>query len=350
MISPLRRATIIGADRVAASSAATCVSRTGRRGSGAAASPGRCAARPRSRATASWSSRPNCHRFLELYQAVPGAGPSASCPLNPRHTPAELRYASRTPAPGCCSPASATSASARISSSTSIDLDDGYEALLAAADPVELPTGTVGDDDLAGLFYTGGTTGAVEGRDADPPQPGRQHDALHGMLALTPDTRWLIIAPLFHAAGSIAVLATLWSASTQVMLPRPSIRPGARPDRAEHGVTQRSSCRRCSRRWSRSSSPARDVTSLGYIATAARRSRPRCCASPHAFPRAEFVHVYGATETSPLATLCATRSGCSTRRGRVVRAARGRCGRRGPQRRRPAAETARSARCTAGRT
>src|SRR5258708_2454323 len=35
---------------------------------------------------------PNCHSYLELYQAVPGAGMSV-VPLNPRHTAAELRYA-----------------------------------------------------------------------------------------------------------------------------------------------------------------------------------------------------------------------------------------------------------------
>ena len=34
----------------------------------------------------------NCHRYLELYQAVPGAGFSL-VPLNPRHAIAELRYA-----------------------------------------------------------------------------------------------------------------------------------------------------------------------------------------------------------------------------------------------------------------
>ena len=35
---------------------------------------------------------PNCHRYVELYQAVPGVGLSI-VPLNHRHTPAELRYA-----------------------------------------------------------------------------------------------------------------------------------------------------------------------------------------------------------------------------------------------------------------
>ena len=35
---------------------------------------------------------PNCHRYLELYQAVPGAG-MVIVPLNQRHSDAELRYA-----------------------------------------------------------------------------------------------------------------------------------------------------------------------------------------------------------------------------------------------------------------
>src|ERR1700757_2791884 len=34
----------------------------------------------------------NCHRYLELYQAVPGAG-MVLVPLNQRHTGAELAYA-----------------------------------------------------------------------------------------------------------------------------------------------------------------------------------------------------------------------------------------------------------------
>src|ERR1700745_4236146 len=35
---------------------------------------------------------PNCHRYLEIYQAVPGAG-FVLVPLNQRHSDAELRYA-----------------------------------------------------------------------------------------------------------------------------------------------------------------------------------------------------------------------------------------------------------------
>ena len=35
---------------------------------------------------------PNCHRYVELYETVPGAG-MVLVPLNQRHTDGELRYA-----------------------------------------------------------------------------------------------------------------------------------------------------------------------------------------------------------------------------------------------------------------
>ena len=45
------------------------------------------------------------------------------------------------------------------------------------------------------------------------------------------DTRWLVAAPLFHAAGSIAVLATVWQARPHVALP--AFDPGAALDLIE---------------------------------------------------------------------------------------------------------------------
>ena len=41
-------------------------------------------------------------------------------------------------------------------------MGDGYEALLAGAAPADFPD-HIGEEDLAGLFYTGGTTGASKG-------------------------------------------------------------------------------------------------------------------------------------------------------------------------------------------
>src|SRR4051812_50209840 len=58
-------------------------------------------------------------------------------------------------------------------------------------------------------------------------------NALHFQVCapFTPDTRWLIVAPLFHAAGSMAVLATVWNGGRNVVLP--AFDPGAAPDLVE---------------------------------------------------------------------------------------------------------------------
>jgi long-chain acyl-CoA synthetase len=78
---------------------------------------------------------PNCHRYLEIYQAVPAAG-MVVVPLNQRHTVAELQYAledSATKVLFTSRDAGALSTGVeRV-----FDLGPGYEALLAAAAPGE---------------------------------------------------------------------------------------------------------------------------------------------------------------------------------------------------------------------
>jgi long-chain acyl-CoA synthetase len=103
----------------------------------------------------------NCHRYLELYLGVPAAG-LVLVPLNTRHLEAELRYAltdSRTRVLVTDrDPGALADAVERV-----VRLDTGdYDALLAASDALPLGEG-VSEDDLAGLFYTGGTTGAAKG-------------------------------------------------------------------------------------------------------------------------------------------------------------------------------------------
>ena len=102
----------------------------------------------------------NSHRYIETYDGVP-AGGLVIVPLNTRHADPELRYAladsgarmlltDRDPAPF-----------AAIVNRV-IRLPNDYEALLADNTARELDA-AVTEDDLAGLFYTGGTTGASKG-------------------------------------------------------------------------------------------------------------------------------------------------------------------------------------------
>ena len=66
------------------------------------------------------------------------------------------------------------------------------------------------EDSLAGLFYTGGTTGVSKGVMLS--HRNLIANATNWLIATQqgPEDTYLLIAPLFHAAGSLAVLATVW--------------------------------------------------------------------------------------------------------------------------------------------
>jgi long-chain acyl-CoA synthetase len=159
---------------------------------------------------------PNCHRYLELYQAVPGAG-MVLVPLNVRHAAAELRYAledSGTRVVLAGRPVEDLPACVEHV----FDLGAGYEDLLAGAAPATFPA-DLDEDTLAGLFYTGGTTGAAKGVMLT--HRNLVANALHfqACARFRADTRFLLAAPMFHAAGTIALLATVWNAGCHVVLP-----------------------------------------------------------------------------------------------------------------------------------
>jgi long-chain acyl-CoA synthetase len=243
---------------------------------------------------------PNSHRYLEIYQAVPGSG-LVLVPLNHRHTAAELRYALEdSGARVLFSGLAADGVGAGLE--RVIDLGDGYERLVRDAPPVDFPT-DLSDDSLAGIFYTGGTTGAAKGVMLT--HRNLVANAFH-MLACQPftrDTRWLIAAPLFHAAGSIAVMATVWNGGLQIVLP--AFDASAALDLIEaHGATHTLVVPTMLAALSEEQlTRPRDVSSLrrishgaSPIATATLRR------AALAFPEAELIHIYGTTETAPIAT------------------------------------------------
>lgn len=239
--------------------------------------------------------------YLEAYVGIP-AGGLVVVPLNTRHAPAELEYVLRdagarvliTDRP----PGVLADAVERV-----VMLGDPYEALLAAHAPVTLGV-DVDESDLAGLFYTGGTTGASKG-------VMLTHRNLiantYHWLTLVPQSEgdvFLVAAPLFHAAGSNSVLATIWTAGTQVTLP--GFDPAAALDLiAKHRVTLTlgvpTMLAALANEQLERPRDARTLRLLAHggspIATEVLR---RCCS---AFPGAALLEVYGATELSPLATI-----------------------------------------------
>src|SRR5262245_51224012 len=158
----------------------------------------------------------NSHQYLEVYLGVPASG-RVVVPLNTRHAEPELRYALEDAGTRLLitarDPGSLSQSVERV-----VSLPDEYERLLAAATEAELGVG-VTENTLAGLFYTGGTTGASKGVMLT--HRNLMANTVHWLVATQqgPEDIFLIMAPMFHAAGSVAVLASVWVGGRQVILP-----------------------------------------------------------------------------------------------------------------------------------
>jgi long-chain acyl-CoA synthetase len=122
--------------------------------------------------------------------------------------------------------------------------------------------------------------------------------------AFGPETRWLVAAPLFHAAGSIAVLATVWHGGRHVALR--AFDPGTALDLIEAECVTATllvptmlaaiSDEQLAR--------PRDVGSLSLLSHGGAPVATETLRRAHAaFPGAELMHLYGTTETAPIATI-----------------------------------------------
>jgi len=242
----------------------------------------------------------NCHRYLEAYLTVPAAG-YAIVPLNTRSALAELEYAVGDSQARVLltdrEPSSLDSLFEHV-----IRLPDAYEQAIAEAEPVTLGV-DVHEDDLAGIFYTGGTTGKAKGV-----MLTHRNLMANTWTALnwgrpTRDDRFLIMAPLFHAAGTCSVLATVWVAGTQVIPLSP--RPGDLLDTIEHeSVTLTLAVPTLlAAMTDEQLERPRDVSSLRLLSHGASPVATEILRrAAKAFPEAELLHLYGTTETSPIAT------------------------------------------------
>jgi long-chain acyl-CoA synthetase len=244
----------------------------------------------------------NCVPFVELYCTISATG-RVQVPLNFRWAPAELAYALDDSGARVLftdrDPGALADLVERV-----VRLDTGeYEELLASAVETVIADDLVAPDDLAGLFYTGGTTGASKGVMLTHANLLANTFNIQMLTPLDRDDVYLVMAPMFHAAGSISLLQAIYVGATQVILP--AFDPGAALDLVEReGVTA-----------------SLGVPTMVAAMVEEQLSRPRQVdtfrffahgGSPialevirraaKAFPSTDFVHVYGATETAPLAT------------------------------------------------
>ncbi|MFU8817394.1 MAG: class I adenylate-forming enzyme family protein [Pseudomonadales bacterium] len=242
----------------------------------------------------------NGHPYLETYVAVPASG-RVVVPLNTRHAEPELEYALQDSGARVLitdrDPGRLGAVVEHV-----ISIPERYESALAGAEPAMLGQG-VSENDLAGLFYTGGTTGKSKGVMLS--HRNLIANTFHWLATVPqhPDDRFLIIAPLFHAAGSNGVLGSIWTAGCQVTL------DAFDPERAldlieHHGITETLGVPTMLAAMAEAQlKQPRNVATLRMLAHGgspiATEVLRRCA---RAFPAARLVEVYGATELSPLAT------------------------------------------------
>lgn len=243
----------------------------------------------------------NSHQYLEVYMAVPAAG-MVVVPLNTRHAEPELRYALEDSGSRVLitdrDPGGLADTVERI-----IRIPDAYEALVAEAPEMELGV-DVTEDTLAGLFYTGGTTGASKGVMLS--HRNLIANTNNWLIAAQqgPHDAYLVMAPLFHAAGSIAVLATVWIGGCQVV--QPVFNPAETLDliASERVTVSLGVPTMIAAMAELQLVEPRDVSSLRFLAHGGSPIATEVVRRAHqAFPNAELCHAYGATETAPLATM-----------------------------------------------
>ena len=174
----------------------------------------------------------NCHTFLEAYFATALTN-TILVPLNYRLSAGEIDFilrdseariliaqadfSSKTPPPESRPPA--------LEGTIWIDppaalrsTDPEYEALLACASAEPLRPQGPGDDAVAQIYYTSGTTGRPKGV-----MLTHRNGYLHALgtiaeLNLKDTDVWIHVAPLFHLADAWATWAVTWVGGTHVIV------------------------------------------------------------------------------------------------------------------------------------
>src|SRR5690606_5994554 len=185
-----------------------------------------------------------------------------------------------------------------------IRIPDDYDRLVDGAPPADLRSDAPAPDALAGLFYTGGTTGKSKGVMLT--HANLVENAKYVLMSHTfrRHDRFGLLSPMFHASGTFSLLPTVWMGGCQVLLP--SFDADAALDLLEREAVTRSFA----------------VTTMLAMLAEAQLARPRDLSplrelghggSPSAidvmrrirgaFPGVRLSHWFGATETTAVATV-----------------------------------------------
>jgi long-chain acyl-CoA synthetase len=162
----------------------------------------------------------NSHRFFELHYSIPGIG-AMIVPINSRLAVEEMKH--------IISDSGSTMLIVDDYNSHQlpelapmvgqvIDGPDAYETMVTGAQSIPLP-GPESENDLAGLYYTGGTTGPGKGV----MMSHRNHiaNSFQGALDFKreDDGVFMLAFPLFHVGAIAGVYSAVWGGVKMVFVP-----------------------------------------------------------------------------------------------------------------------------------
>jgi acyl-CoA synthetase (AMP-forming)/AMP-acid ligase II len=258
----------------------------------------------------------NSDRYSEYLLAVPWANAVLN-PVNVRWSAAEIAYSLRDSGTGVLVADDAFApvlpavreavpglrAVIHAGDGPAPDGTVGYEDLIAAASPIE--DARRGGDDLAGVFYTGGTTGFPKGVMLSHANLGVSWlgSAATGHL-VRPGSRTLHTAPMFHLADLACWGATVLVGGSHVIVP--AFEPAAVLAAIErHRVTDVLLVPTMIQLLASHPEVARyDLASLrSVIYGASPIPQALLERAMKCFPGASFTQAYGMTELAPVATI-----------------------------------------------
>ncbi len=242
----------------------------------------------------------NSHQYIELYMTVPASG-LVIVPLNTRQSLPELTYVLRDSGAKVLFTDRQPNEFADIVDII-IHIPEAYERLINSAEQTEFCT-NISENSLAGLFYTGGTTGKSKGVMLS--HRNLMANSRHWSSISQPESTdiFVVMAPLFHAAGSNSVISSIESGGAQLIIPKFEPNDVLRQI-ADVRATQTLGVPTmiAALNDEQEKSP-RDVSSMRTIAHGgAPIPSDIILRAMSIFPRAELIHLYGTTETAPLAT------------------------------------------------
>ncbi|NKC15394.1 MAG: long-chain-fatty-acid--CoA ligase [Gammaproteobacteria bacterium] len=174
-----------------------------------------------------------------------------------------------------------------------------YEQLVASHPPME--DTNRGYEDLAGLFYTGGTTGRSKGVMLSHRNLVTNSYNAVPALGLATDMKWLHAAPMFHIADGCAIFGVTAVAGTHIVIP--AFAPEATLQAIQtHGITNTLLVP------TMVNMVVNDPDVLNYDLSSVRGITYGASPMPEAIivramevmPDCGFTHAYGQTECSPL--------------------------------------------------